>query len=727
MATWTITKIEAENRFNVVTSGGITIPLGNQTVWNNTGSWVDGPTGSTRPNVFLNTMPTATGFYKINVHGTAPFSAIWRGKSYVVAGHVGGRLALISPLVPVPATGNAVAVNGLYLMAPDFKTRQVVIPFRYGGDFSWQLWLWNGKEYIASMAPSTTTRLELCWARATAPTGPVTAPSPTVRTRVDMTPGYPILLWRLFAPNPSELPAAASQDVAFYIHRAVVNVIWNASLTTPRYDTSRGMAYYGVSGYGGGFKLKEWFDTLYPRCNCYDLAGISQLALSMLMDANGAELTDSHWVFQSPNGFINPGPLIRWVASGGDNLRCNTPFWESAGTAPYVPPTASNRTSFGNHAWVEVTRSGVTTVVDATHALQAPTPTPPAGTQTRQDYITATLDPARPRGNAQAKTTANPSGSCSLNPSTSLQRIGVYNPWGRPAPLSAMIPEELAKEIETLVEKGKVPDAAKPEFNRVDVQDATLRSAVSKNLAAAGTTTSVFETSSHTTYAFRHGSDTATVTIDAFEDFEGPMHALVSLLASIQIHPLSAVVHTDGPRLGAYSFRTATSAFWIRGNLFIHAQYFSSEPEPKLELEVDISALAADIDAQLASREAAPHLPTGIKPDWASLPDVVHIGKELRVAVDTDRFASMTSFSDNIEVLVPRGPPDEEGRFVFYARAAGKAKATIAGAAKGSLQPLHTSFDITVAVEHPGTTSVEAVEAPPGDLPPMVPDLPSQE
>lgn len=150
MATWTITKIEAENRFNVVTSGGITIPLGDQTVWTNTGSWVDGPTGSTRPNVFLNTMPTATGFYKINVYGTAPFSASWRGKSYVVAGHVGGRLALISPLVPVPVTGNAVAVNRLYLMAPDFKTRQVVIPFRYGGDFSWQLWLWNGKEYSKS-------------------------------------------------------------------------------------------------------------------------------------------------------------------------------------------------------------------------------------------------------------------------------------------------------------------------------------------------------------------------------------------------------------------------------------------------------------------------------------------------------------------------------------------------------------------------------------------------
>lgn len=150
MATWTITRIDAENYDNVVTSGGATIPFGNQTVWNNVASWVDGPTGSIRPNVFRNTMSTATSFYRINVYGTAPFPAAWRGSSYVLAGYFSGRLAFQSSLVGVPTIGNAVNVNGLYLRAPDFGIRQVGIPFRYGGDFSWYLWLWNGTAYSKS-------------------------------------------------------------------------------------------------------------------------------------------------------------------------------------------------------------------------------------------------------------------------------------------------------------------------------------------------------------------------------------------------------------------------------------------------------------------------------------------------------------------------------------------------------------------------------------------------
>lgn len=120
-------------------------------------------------------------------------------------------------------------------------------------------------------------------------------------------------------------------DVPFYIQRAIVGVIWNPRLTKPRYDTYSGQSYYGISNLGGGFRLRDWYYTTYDKCNCYDVAGISQLACSLLMDNAGNELADSHWVFQEPNGYINPGPLIRWVKSGGDHLRCNTPFWASAG------------------------------------------------------------------------------------------------------------------------------------------------------------------------------------------------------------------------------------------------------------------------------------------------------------------------------------------------------------------------------------------------------------
>lgn len=189
------------------------------------------------------------------------------------------------------------------------------------------------------MAPNTATRLELCWARADYPKGPLEASSSMERTRVDMSPGYPILLWRLFAPPPTELPDDPNQDIATYIKRAIVSVIWSPCSTRPRYDTNSGSPYYGVSKYGGGFKLEDWYNSRYERCNCYDVAGISQLSCSLLIDKDGKELADSHWVLHSPNGYVNPGPLIGWVKYSGDHLRCNTPFWQSWGLFSLpVPP-----------------------------------------------------------------------------------------------------------------------------------------------------------------------------------------------------------------------------------------------------------------------------------------------------------------------------------------------------------------------------------------------------
>ena len=146
--------------------------------------------------------------------------------------------------------------------------------------------------------------------------------------------GYPIILWRLFVPNLREYsndPSLPSLTVPFYIRRSV-GIVWNPSSDNPRYDTSEGRPFYAEGPLGGGYNLPAWDRKQSPRCNCYDLAGILQLACCLLMNPNGMELADSRWVFQAPNGFINPGPLLGWVRAGGDNLRCNTPFWESAGT-----------------------------------------------------------------------------------------------------------------------------------------------------------------------------------------------------------------------------------------------------------------------------------------------------------------------------------------------------------------------------------------------------------
>lgn len=178
------------------------------------------------------------------------------------------------------------------------------------------------------LSASAKTRLELCWARAPAPAGPANPLSPDVPSRVDLTPGYPIWLFRLFAPCPTEFPAAPGDLLDFYIRRAM-DVIWNPGSTTPRYDTTHGASSYNMNILGGSFNLDCWIKELYPGCNCYDLAGIAQLACTILVDDSGNELVDSRFVFQDPNGYVNPGPLFGWVAFGGDHLRCNTPFWKS--------------------------------------------------------------------------------------------------------------------------------------------------------------------------------------------------------------------------------------------------------------------------------------------------------------------------------------------------------------------------------------------------------------
>ena len=165
------------------------------------------------------------------------------------------------------------------------------------------------------------------WVYSGAPDGPVDPPA-EIASQVDMASGYPIALLRQFVPNPLEfLPHISnSYEIVWYIQRATLQV-WNPSSSKPRYDTRFGRACYVESHLGGSFNFPAWESSIYPSCNCYDLAGVLQLACCLLRSNGGLELADSHWVFQSLNGFINEGPLFRWVSEGGDNLRCNTPFW----------------------------------------------------------------------------------------------------------------------------------------------------------------------------------------------------------------------------------------------------------------------------------------------------------------------------------------------------------------------------------------------------------------
>jgi hypothetical protein len=144
MLTWTITRVQAKNYYDVVNSNGTTIPSGStETIWDNSSSWTDGPTGSIRPIIFRNAMAAVTAFFNINISGSAPFTQAWRDGYYEVVGYLNRRTVFQSQFIPVPSSGDAVQANGMYMWEPNFSSRRVAIPFRYGGDFLWYIYLFD--------------------------------------------------------------------------------------------------------------------------------------------------------------------------------------------------------------------------------------------------------------------------------------------------------------------------------------------------------------------------------------------------------------------------------------------------------------------------------------------------------------------------------------------------------------------------------------------------------
>lgn len=152
MLGWTIFNIEADNFYDVVNSSDVLIPTGPQCVWDRATIWPDGPTGSIRPVIFCNGMDAET-WTPISMTGSASFPASWRdGGYYTVVGYLNRKEVFKSALNPVPPKHDFVVVKGMFLSEPNFSSRLVSIPFRYGGDFTWVLYLYKSEVY--RMLPS---------------------------------------------------------------------------------------------------------------------------------------------------------------------------------------------------------------------------------------------------------------------------------------------------------------------------------------------------------------------------------------------------------------------------------------------------------------------------------------------------------------------------------------------------------------------------------------------
>ena len=144
------------NSVNTSTPGGFPT-----TVWNVTGKYPDGPTGSFVPVTFQ--IPRRVGPYKVplSLLGTFTFDPkIWITKSYVVScilpargGQLAKSMVLVSDPIPAPIAGVNVVVPSFNLLKPDFTKGLPRLPFGWAGDFTWTItmadnpgkWSWTVK------------------------------------------------------------------------------------------------------------------------------------------------------------------------------------------------------------------------------------------------------------------------------------------------------------------------------------------------------------------------------------------------------------------------------------------------------------------------------------------------------------------------------------------------------------------------------------------------------
>jgi hypothetical protein len=115
-------------------------------------------------------------------------------------------------------------------------------------------------------------------------------------------------LLRLVVLPMSEITAFGDVDTAGAYAKRIAQKIWSCGGPALKYHClypGGGRAMYGCVQFGGTFRFGDWHRKLYQYCNCYDLAGIVQLACKALgMRPTGGQDVPVRYLFFSQRGHL---------------------------------------------------------------------------------------------------------------------------------------------------------------------------------------------------------------------------------------------------------------------------------------------------------------------------------------------------------------------------------------------------------------------------------------
>lgn len=217
-----------------------------------------------------------------------------------------------------------------FTMPAAFTDQPCPVPFRVAGDFQWAvvcilpggtrsnvtLFFREADSLVQSLKYDKDTRLEVIWLKGPASAGPSTSPASFVRTAIDLCGSYPIDLLRLYLPNPVDLttfindPGPKLDYRDWWVQQSLKRLPASGFI----YNTIAGKSGFEVGCCGGSFALKEFttqaLSTSSPEpalINSFDLAALTQLAFSLLVDKQGIEVQYNRWVCKTQFGTMKPG------------------------------------------------------------------------------------------------------------------------------------------------------------------------------------------------------------------------------------------------------------------------------------------------------------------------------------------------------------------------------------------------------------------------------------
>ncbi|KAF3084370.1 hypothetical protein TWF706_000768 [Orbilia oligospora] len=618
------------------------------------------PTGSINCCTF--SMPTAQA-PMIRIGMEVQINGIQTGTQFTIIGTLRGHIFLQSATITMPRSGTAMPVVNFQVFAEAQR-----FPCRIAGDWSWSI-------NITGVPPinfPTTTRLEICLVASAPPQAPLNPGTPNTIARPNFGGEYPIDAFRLFLPTPEELTGILQNALPNYLVRSM-SVIWNLGLAlNPELNATRLFSYETINGapsyidgyLGGLFQLRRFARGLFDSLNCYDLAGLTQIAACIIQDNQGNELLDPRWIYCTPYGFINSGPLFGWPQYPA----CNSPFF-GQGKLPYYPPNDPQRNSFGNHAWIEVViQAGQQPVVlDATHCLQAAPNAPASGTQDRPTYLASQTDPTR--GPYDWLYTSNPASRTSM--------IGLNGFGTTPFALTELEPGEIDVESDLVnnapcdprsllqLVNGLLPNAY------IDLDDYVVGSKGCQALL-------VF-------CGIVSDDDRLTLEITNARSERIAIHGFQNLREQI-LNGIPEDFILDSSDLGENSVRLPSSVAWLRNStrirIIVPAKYLQDDPQ------------YAELLLQLAKRIDDYITSNAVPPQKQHLPGVTLTGPKTVIVSIHDTFSlNLGSLGDNLpyaELSSPAivqclGPISDANEFKFLAIAPGEVVIKLCVAHRGSL------------------------------------------